>query len=232
MELNTNKTVLLVFSLSAGIEAERKPVFGQHKNKVSKKFYDLLISETLAIANKSGVDVVWMDETQQQGSNFAERYTNAYKKLFSQGYTNVLSIGNDTPNLSIHHLKEAIKALDKHNMVVGPSTDGGIYLLGLTKAAFNENEFQNLPWLTAQLSGSLGNWASTKAASCIVLETLSDIDSKAAVIEYAYSNAESVIGNFIRKHLHKSLLPFRTASLSFVDNTYQTSFLLRGPPRL
>jgi len=232
MKLTTNKTVLLVFSLSARIEAERKPLFGAHKRNVSKEFYDLLIKETLAIANKSGVDVVWMDETQQQGTNFAERYTNAFKKLYSQGYTNVLSIGNDTPGLTIKHIKEAIKSLDDYKMVYGPSKDGGVYLLGLNKAVFNEVSFKELPWLTAKLTKGIRTLASANIVSYSVLETLLDIDTKETVLEFAYANKESVVSNFILSHLYKIARVFSATNIGFVANTYHSSFLRRGPPQL
>ncbi|MFW2375112.1 MAG: DUF2064 domain-containing protein, partial [Cellulophaga baltica] len=63
MTPNNNKTVLFVFSLSATIEAERKPLFGAHKNNTSKEFFMLLYKKTRQVAQNSGVDVVWIDET-------------------------------------------------------------------------------------------------------------------------------------------------------------------------
>ena len=111
MKPNNNKTVVFVFSLSAKKEAERKPLFGAHKKNISEYFFKIQNQKTLAIANKSGVDVVWLDEKKQKGTNFSERFSNAYKSLFQQGYEKVISIGNDTPNLTAKHLKKAIHLL-------------------------------------------------------------------------------------------------------------------------
>ncbi|MCK0158820.1 DUF2064 domain-containing protein [Cellulophaga sp. F20128] len=232
MKRNTNKTVLLVFSLSARIEAERKPLFGAHRRNVTKDFYDLLIQETLEVANKSGVDVVWMDETQQQGTNFEERYTNAFKELYRQGYANVLSIGNDTPGLTVHHIKEAIQALQKNSLVFGPSKDGGVYLLGINKAVFNEVAFKELPWLTPNLSKAIDALASGNYISYSVLETLIDIDSKASVLEFAFTNKESVVSTFILTHFYKAPVFFRTTNLALGTHSSYSWFSRRGPPRL
>jgi rSAM/selenodomain-associated transferase 1 len=43
----------------------------------------------------------------------------------------VLAIGDDTPNLPAAHLESARKALNTADAVLGPSLDGGFYLIGL-----------------------------------------------------------------------------------------------------
>ncbi|SFW56772.1 TIGR04282 family arsenosugar biosynthesis glycosyltransferase [Cellulophaga fucicola] len=230
MRLHSNKTVLLVFSLSARLEAERKPLFGGQKRNVSKQFFNLLISNTLKVAHKSGVDVVWLDETQQQGDTFAERYTNAYKSLYAQGYTNVVSIGNDTPNLTAKHIQYAIEALATKQVVFGPSKDGGIYLLGLNKAAFNEHTFKNLPWLTSGLATEINALAVANTESYTVLETLVDIDTTKSVLHFAYANPTTVLSSFILKHIHKTEHTAIKITTSVVSSFYASSFLRRGPP--
>lgn len=232
MKPSRNKTVLLVFSLSAKLEAERKPLFGGKKQKISTQFFDLLIKNTLEVASKSSVDVVWLDETQQKGSTFAARYTNAYKSLYAQGYTNVISIGNDTPNLTVNHIQQAVDTMTTKKVVFGPSKDGGIYLFGLHKSIFNEEAFKTLPWLTGKLSRKISSLAVAKNISFTVLEMLQDVDTKVSAIQYAYANPNSVLGNFIILHLNiKSKNTIKTSN-NIVSSFYASSFLRRGPPRL
>ncbi|TVZ08233.1 uncharacterized protein DUF2064 [Cellulophaga sp. RHA_52] len=232
MRLQRNKTVLLVFSLSAKIEAERKPLFGAKKQKVSTQFFDILIKNTLEVANKSNVDVVWLDETQQKGNTFAERYANAYKSLYAQGYTNVISIGNDTPNLTANHIQQAVDAMATKKVVFGPSKDGGIYLFGVHKSIFNEDAFKNLPWLTSKLSKKIHTLAIAKNVPFTVLETLKDLDTTASVICYAYENPNSVLGSFILFHTNiKSKSTLKTSN-NLVALFYTSSVSRRGPPRL
>lgn len=232
MKPNRNKTVLLVFSLSAKIEAERKPLFGAKKQKVSTQFFDLLIKNTLEVANKSNVDVVWLDETQQKGNTFAERYANAYKSLYAQGYTNVISIGNDTPNLTVKHIQQAVDAMATKKVVFGPSKDGGIYLFGVHKSIFNEDAFKDLPWLTSKLSKKIHTLAIAKNVPFTVLETLQDVDTKVSAIQYAYANPYSVLSNFIVLYLGEKSKNTIKRSNNTVSSFYASSFLRRGPPRL
>ncbi|MCL5247343.1 DUF2064 domain-containing protein [Cellulophaga sp. 20_2_10] len=230
MKLHQNKTVLLVFSLSAKLEAERKPLFGGEKREVSTQFFDLLIKNTLKVANKSNVDVVWLDETQQQGNTFAERYTNAYKNLYAEGYTNVISIGNDTPNLTAKHIQQAVDVMTTKKVVFGPAKDGGIYLFGIHKSIFNEETFKNLPWLTSKLSKKISQLATAESISFGVLETLQDLDTTASAIDYAYANPNSVLSTFIVLHLGaKSIIKIKTR-YNLVSSFYASSFLRRGPP--
>ncbi|WP_233268664.1 DUF2064 domain-containing protein [Cellulophaga sp. L1A9] len=232
MTPNINKTVLFVFSLSATIEAERKPLFGVNKKNVSKEFFRLLNKKTLKVAKNSGVDVVWIDETQQKGNTFHERYSNAYQSLFDQGYENVISIGNDTPNLTSNHITNAIKSLSHQQLVFGPSKDGGVYLLGYTKKAFDKKAFSNFSWLTSKLSNEIEDFAIQKELSFSVLETLEDIDSKKNALEFAYTNSKLTIALYILFHLTSVKTEYENNTVDFTSNILLHNSLLRGPPTL
>lgn len=232
MKPNKNKTVLFVFSLSAAIEAERKPLFGSHKKNASRNFFKLLNQKTLNLAKKCNVDVVWLDETQQQGNSFGERYLNAYKSFFDQGYDKVISIGNDTPNLTVNHIQKAINALDRRKMVFGPSKDGGVYLLGYRKSAFNEKAFINFSWLTSNLTEEIKTFACKENLLFSSLEVLQDIDSRYSALEYAYSNLHSEIGFYIIFHCKLSIEIYQNTNVVNPILFSQHSFLLRGPPLL
>jgi len=62
----------------------------------------------------------------------------------------VITIGNDTPILKSHHIVEASRQLESKNVVLGPSLDGGFYLLGIHKTHFNREQFIDLPWQNEQ----------------------------------------------------------------------------------
>lgn len=227
-----NKTVLFVFALSAALEADRKPVFGNHKKNTNQQFFKLLNTQTKRIAQESGVAVVWIDETKQQGATFAERYANAFQQLFDQGYENVVSIGNDSPELTATHISKAIKALAEKDLVFGPSEDGGVYLLGYSKNAFDKKNFEKFSWLTSTLSAEIGQIAQKNDLKLEVLETLADIDHLNNAIGFAYKQSNSVIATFILLHntaVKKSYTHYSTHSFGILTTH---SFLLRGPPSL
>ncbi len=225
-----NKTVLFVFSFSAAIEAVRKPIFGTNKKRISEHFFEILNKNTIKLAQESGLDVVVINEKHQKGNTFSERYFNAYKSLFEKGYQKVISIGNDTPNLTLNHINSAISSLETQEMVFGPAKDGGVYLLGFSKSAFNEKAFKNFSWLTSSVSNEIKNFALQNKITFCVLEKLQDIDSKNNALEYAYTNLNSIVSSFILfyhklyKAVHKpiSIVPPELLSLH--------KFYLRGPP--
>jgi rSAM/selenodomain-associated transferase 1 len=66
----------------------------------------------------------------QMGADLGERMKNAFEWGFSQGFQKVLLLGGDTPTLPAEWIKEAVDRLDAFPLVLGPSADGGYYLIG------------------------------------------------------------------------------------------------------
>ena len=66
----------------------------------------------------------------QIGDDLGERLTSATQWAAEQGYTKILIVGSDSPTLPVSYISEAITLLDARNIVIGPSVDGGYYLIG------------------------------------------------------------------------------------------------------
>ncbi len=69
----------------------------------------------------------------QQGKDLGARMQRAFEEAFEAGYRKVVVIGSDLYDLGPNDLEAAFASLDSHQAVVGPATDGGYYLLGLTR---------------------------------------------------------------------------------------------------
>ena len=69
----------------------------------------------------------------QQGADLGARLANCFAHLFAAGYTGVLAIDSDSPTLPTDFLQQAVDliATPQTDVVVGPSDDGGYYLIGL-----------------------------------------------------------------------------------------------------
>lgn len=72
-----------------------------------------------------------------------------------------LVLGADLPDLPLEHLDAAYTLLETHDAVLGPASDGGFYLLGLSRAS--PGMLDHLPWsststrrVTEERLGSLG----------------------------------------------------------------------------
>lgn len=66
-----------------------------------------------------------------------------------RNHRHVLLMGTDAPALSTTRLIQAALALDTHDAVFVPATDGGYALAGLSQA--HEHIFAGMPWSTAQV---------------------------------------------------------------------------------
>ncbi|MGD1152958.1 MAG: TIGR04282 family arsenosugar biosynthesis glycosyltransferase [Syntrophales bacterium] len=82
----------------------------------------------------------------QSGEDLGERMKLSFLRCFSEGARSVVLIGSDIPDLPARIVDEAFLALDRNEAVIGPSVDGGYYLLGFTKDTFNGDVFMGLPW--------------------------------------------------------------------------------------
>jgi uncharacterized protein len=68
----------------------------------------------------------------QFGKDLGERLINALETKFNAGFRKVIIIGTDSPLLRIEQIECSIDALSEHEVVIGPSADGGYYLIGFS----------------------------------------------------------------------------------------------------
>lgn len=71
-----------------------------------------------------------IDYNVQHGDDLGQRMYNAFANASQKGAEMALIIGSDCPELDRSVILEAMAALNKHQLVIGPSTDGGYYLIG------------------------------------------------------------------------------------------------------
>ena len=67
----------------------------------------------------------------QRGRDLGVRERFIFEDLFEAGFRKVVLIGSDLPTLPAEYIKEAIDVIDQGSVVLGPSEDGGYYLIGL-----------------------------------------------------------------------------------------------------
>jgi rSAM/selenodomain-associated transferase 1 len=83
----------------------------------------------------------------QQGNDLGERMSDAFCRCFSEGFRSAILIGSDCPDLHINLVHGAFDALENGcEIAIGPSMDGGYYLIGFRKETFNMGIFKNISW--------------------------------------------------------------------------------------
>lgn len=85
----------------------------------------------------------------QRGADLGERLANTFAALFSAGYTTALLVDSDTPTLPPAFLAQAVDATTTADVVLGPTEDGGYYLIGLRKLYLEL--FAAMSWSTPQV---------------------------------------------------------------------------------
>lgn len=166
-----NNTAILIFANTALEDASRKAIGN------SEKLFHELNNHTIRTVQSTKLPYFHFTEDQQTGRTFGERFTNAIKDIFAQGFDNVITIGNDTPHLKTSQLVETAHKLQNEKFVLGPSKDGGFYLMGLHKSQFNEQLFVKLPWQSRTLAKKITRLLSKSKVKIVTLEVLQDIDS-------------------------------------------------------
>jgi glycosyltransferase A (GT-A) superfamily protein (DUF2064 family) len=83
---------------------------------------------------------VWL----QGDGDLGARLERISQRALDDGAQGVLALGADSPGLPVEHLQRATKLLADHDAVLGPTTDGGFYLLGLQRCP--PGLLKGLPW--------------------------------------------------------------------------------------
>ena len=90
----------------------------------------------------------------QTGTDLGERLASATQWAAKHGYTKILLVGSDSPTLPLSHISEALTQLDSRDVVIGPSTDGGYYLIGFSArnvTTIVPSVFEDIAWSTADV---------------------------------------------------------------------------------
>jgi rSAM/selenodomain-associated transferase 1 len=82
----------------------------------------------------------------QQGNSLGERMRHAFEHLFDHGLCNVVLIGSDLPTIPVAFFEQAYGWLDGGgtDLVLGPSVDGGYYLIGMNRLL--SDVFEGIVW--------------------------------------------------------------------------------------
>ena len=112
----------------------------------------------------------------QVGDDLGERMFNAFEFVFNQQNRQAIIVGTDIPDLSKEIILGAIDSLDKNDLVIGPSYDGGYYLLGMKKV--HSGLFEDIEWSSNSVFSSTVRKANALNLKIKELQMLRDIDTK------------------------------------------------------
>jgi len=143
----------------------------------------------------------------QEGATLGERLTRAFAQAFAQHPTPVIALGSDAPELTADWICEAVAALSRHDVVVGPTHDGGYHLIGLTRQ--QPALFHNMPWSQPGLLSATLAEAARLGLSYHCLDLIHDLDTPEDLQRYLARIDEATptaTAQYLQRFRHPKLL--------------------------
>lgn len=158
------------------------------------KVYKVLLSYTFDIINElTDTDIYLFYTTKRQGHDIDEicnsdwyihkqsggslgkRFSNGFQDVLGPTGKKVVVIGTDCVGLTKDIIKEAFASLNDSDIVIGPTEDGGYYLIGMKEA---HNVFQDIPWSTENVYERTIERVNDLGLDHHTLPILNDVDVK------------------------------------------------------
>ena len=117
----------------------------------------------------------WTAEPQGDG-DLGERLERAFVSAFANGAERVVVIGSDAPDVKTADVRAAWKQLKLYDLVIGPSVDGGYWLIGLR--SLQPELFREIRWSSDQVLAQTLARAKSFGLRVQLLRILQDIDTE------------------------------------------------------
>ncbi len=112
----------------------------------------------------------------QRGDDLGERLTNCFSDLFELGFGAVVVIGADSPTLPGEYVFDAFECFETGDeVVIGPTEDGGYYLVGMRK--LHSRIFEGIPWGAAGALNATIDRAKEAELDLVLLPEWYDVDT-------------------------------------------------------
>jgi uncharacterized protein len=86
---------------------------------------------------------------EQRGDGLGDALSHAFERHLAEKFDRVVLIGSDNPTLPRGPIDQACDSLDEHDLAIGPTTDGGYYLIGMR--APHLSIFEGISWSTPRV---------------------------------------------------------------------------------
>jgi rSAM/selenodomain-associated transferase 1 len=111
----------------------------------------------------------------QCDGDIGSRMRGVFEDLLECGLRKVVVVGSDCPYLECRHIEEAFGMLESCDVVLGPTKDGGYYLIGMK--ALHGCLFENKAWSTASVLEDTLRDVAGLGLRAGLLEWLEDVDT-------------------------------------------------------
>ncbi|MEX0966378.1 MAG: TIGR04282 family arsenosugar biosynthesis glycosyltransferase [Bacteroidia bacterium] len=188
---NSIKKALLIFIKNPVIGKVKTRLASTIGNSSALKVYHRLLEHTRGVIEEVDNTDNWLfysdyipakDEWNaneflkllQKGDGLGEKMKNAFADAFKEDFDKVLVISPDCPKLRPSIIENAYKKLDNVDVVIGPTEDGGYYMIGMNK--LHSSLFDEKSWGSEVLFAETVDEMDKLGLKCFVFEKLLDVD--------------------------------------------------------
>jgi 2-phospho-L-lactate guanylyltransferase (CobY/MobA/RfbA family) len=184
------RATLLVFTLDAASERARRRLLPGRLGSWELALYRESLDATLAAGRANGCELTVcaprplrlagdVEQFAQRGRGFGDRLRQAVASQAPSPEQPLVVVGSDTPELAPRHVAAALERLgeDPDRLVVGPSPDGGFYLLAAARPV--DELLDEVRWQRPDTLASLLAAARARGIEVSLLEPLADLDRTA-----------------------------------------------------
>lgn len=201
---HTRIALLTRFPVTSRVKTRLIPAIGgEGATALHRLLTERVASEILALSATREAEVeIWHDGgtprqmrawlgkmphyRQQPRGDLGRRLFNVFDKAFHEGVLCCVAVGSDCPSMTADHLREALSELNEVDLVFGPATDGGYWMIGMnaTTTRVLPYLFAGIEWGSSRvLQQSLAH-AKQQNLRVSLLEELVDIDRPEDLIEW------------------------------------------------
>jgi rSAM/selenodomain-associated transferase 1 len=191
-----NRTII-VFAKTPELGKVKTRIAAQLGDDNALQIYTRLLQYTFAVLERvtykkivyytgKGPQDYWKGlETKQQGNgDLGNRMNIAFEEVLNEENMSAIIIGTDCATLTTEIIASAFTALETKDLVIGPASDGGYYLLGMKKN--HPTLFEQIDWSTEKVFEQTIEQAEKLSLQYHILPVLTDIDEAYQVPENWY----------------------------------------------
>jgi hypothetical protein len=132
------------------------------------------------------------DYRAQRGADLGQRMCRAFSDCFSDGFRTAVLIGSDCPDLPRRVVQDAFEKLEHGcETVIGPSLDGGYYLIGFRKETFVSAVFSGPDWGRETVLAQTMDLLRAQGRSIEYVESWRDVDTEGDLADLAARNRDA-----------------------------------------
>jgi rSAM/selenodomain-associated transferase 1 len=126
--------------------------------------------------------------------------------LLAAGHPQAIALSADNPTLPLAHLQHATTRLGDVDVILGPSEDGGYYLIGLKQP--HPELFRDIDWSTARVTDQTVSRAEALGLSVALLPSWYDVDTPVDVdrLRAEVETLPAVVAPHTRRFLERTEL--------------------------